>query len=213
MTETMSVYSRRWLVVRLVLYTGLVWLGVGSLGLLIGGGGFAVLGEGGLVEWCHFAELTLTALIFLVLCVADAELRGLHAVLFALAAGASARELDGLLDDLIPAGGWQAVTLPALILGALLVFRYRASFRRGLDWLLGHYILILLWTGMLVAGPFAQLTGHRPFLRLFLPELHVNDVKRYAEETGEWLGFLLLLFGAIETLICRWHALRTAPRQ
>jgi hypothetical protein len=213
MSETMPVYRRRWLVVRLVLYTGLVWLGVGSLGLLISGGGFAVLGESGLVEWCHFAELTLTALIFLVLCVADAELRGLHGVLFALAAGASARELDGLLDDRIPAGGWQAVTLPALILGALLVFRYRASFRRGLDWLLGHYILILLWTGTVVAGPFAQLTGHRPFLRLFLPELHVNDVKRYTEETGEWLGFLLLLLGAIETLICRWHALRTAPRQ
>lgn len=116
--------------------------------------------------------------------------------------------MDGLLDDLLPRGGWQAITFPLLLLGIALAVRWRGSFRSGLEWLLGHYVLILLWAGTVVAGPFAQLTGHRPFLRLFLPEQHVHDVKRYAEETGEWLGFALILFAAIEIAICRWRAQR-----
>lgn len=203
----------RWLLARLCLYFGMVWIGVGSLGVLIEREGIAVLGENGLVEWCQFAELTLSALIFLALSYTDVPMRGLHIALFALAAGAAARELDGPLDDLIPHGGWQAVTVPLLLLGVVLAVRYRGSFRLGLHWLLGHYVLILLWAGAVVAGPFAQLTGHRPFLRLFLPEQHLHAVKRYAEETGEWLGFLLILFAAIELAICRWHALREASRR
>ncbi|MCG3200897.1 MAG: hypothetical protein NFCOHLIN_00759 [Gammaproteobacteria bacterium] len=205
--------GRRWLVARLCLYLGMVWIGVGSLGVLIGRGGIAALGENGIVEWCQFAELTLSALILLALSYADLQMRGLHIALFALAAGAAARELDGLLDDLILRGGWQTVTLPLLLLGIILAVRYRDSFRLGLHWLLGHYVLIMLWAGAVVAGPFAQLTGHRPFLRLFLPEQHLHDVKRYAEETGEWLGFLLILFAAIELAICRWQALREISRR
>ncbi len=204
---TMPGSGKRWLLVRLCLYLGVVWIGVGSLGLLIERGGFTVLGEGGLVEWCQFLELMLSTLVFLALSYADAEMRGLHIVLCALTAGAGARELDGLLDDLLPHGGWQAVTLPVLLLGVVLAVRYRGSFRRGVDWLLGHYVSILLWAAAVVAGPFAQLTGHRPFLRLFLPEQHVHAVKRYVEEPGEWLGYLLILFAAIEIAICRWRTL------
>lgn len=206
--ETIPHCGRPWLVVRLCLYFGVIWIGVGSLGFLIERGGFGVLGESGLVEWFHFAELLVSAVIFLALTGADAAMRGLHVLLFALTAGAGAREMDGLLDDLLPRGGWQAITFPLLLLGVVLTVHWRGSFRSGLDWLLGHYALILLWAGAVVAGPFAQLTGHRPFLRLFLPEQHVHDAKRYAEETGEWLGFALILFASIEIAICRWRAQR-----
>jgi hypothetical protein len=210
MPEPTTTSSKRWLLGRLCAYLVLIWIGVGSLGFLIERGGFAVLGEGGIVEWSHFAELLLSALIFLALTCADAEMRGLHVLLFALAAGAGAREMDGLLDDLLPRGGWQAVTFPLLLLGIVLAVRWRGSFRRGLDWLIGHYVLIMLWAGTVVAGPFAQITGHRPFLRLFLPQQQVHDVKRYAEETGEWMGFALILFAAIEMAICRWRARQVA---
>lgn len=205
---TMPGSARRWLLARLCLYFGVVWIGVGSLGSLLERGGLAVLGEGGLLEWCQFLELMLSALVFLALSCGDAEMRGLHVVLSALTAGAGARELDGLLDDLIPRGGWQTITLPVLLLGVVLAVRWRGSFRRAVDWLIGHYVSIMLWAGAVVAGPFAQLTGHRPYLRLFLPEQHVHAVKRYAEEPGECLGYLLILFAAIELAICRWRALR-----
>lgn len=195
--------QRLLLVLRFSLYFLLILLGAGSIGRFIQAYGTRFFSEYGMLEWLHFGMLALTALLFLRLYFSDLQLRGLHIAMFAVAAVASARELDGLLDDLLPWGGWQLVAGSLLAVGGMLAVRDRGSLRDGLQWLIGQYSFALMWAGFVVAVPFVQFVGHKPFLRLLLPEQHVYDLRRYIEETGEWLGFLLILIAAIEIAICR----------
>ena len=55
--------------------------------------------------------------------------------------------------------------------------------------------------GFVIAVPLAQLVGHAPFFRLFMDEVHVRDIKRVFEESGEFMGYLILLFGTLESLL------------
>jgi len=59
----------------------------------------------------------------------------------------------------------------------------------------------VLWAGFIVAVPLAQLVGHGPFFRLFMDEEHVRNIKRVFEESGEFCGYLILLFGTIESIL------------
>ena len=60
---------------------------------------------------------------------------------------------------------------------------------------------VMLWAGFVIAVPLAQLVGHAPFFRLFMDEVHVRDIKRVFEESGEFMGYLILLFGTLESLL------------
>jgi hypothetical protein len=59
----------------------------------------------------------------------------------------------------------------------------------------------VLWAGFIVAVPLAQLIGHGPFFLLFMDEVHVRNIKRVFEESGEFCGYLILFFGTIESIL------------
>lgn len=54
---------------------------------------------------------------------------------------------------------------------------------------------------MIVAVPIAQLLGHAAFLESLMGENYMRAYKRVIEESGELLGYLLLLEGSIESLV------------
>jgi hypothetical protein len=112
------------------------------------------------------------------------------------------REFDAALDRLLP-GGWQTAAALVLLAAIMMTVKNWSSFKLGASWMIGSYVFVLFWAGVVVAVPFAQLVGHGPLLRLFMPEDYTSTVKRLIEESGEQLGYFMILLGAIETAICR----------
>jgi hypothetical protein len=156
--------------------------------------------ENGAIEWCQFFLLAVSSLLFAAGAWRLTSSRQLLALLASVSAFAATRELDRVLGKLIPVVSWKIGGL--FLVGAtwLVVRRWR-SLLPQVAVFLRTPAFAMLWAGFLVAVPLAQLVGHAPFFRLFMDEIHVRDIKRVFEESGEFMGYLILLFGAIETLL------------
>lgn len=186
---------------RFVLYTaGLL----GAFALLphaVIHGDVLVFKEGGIVEWIQFGLLALAGGWVLASSLRLPQFRTLLCVM-ALGIGmAMVRELDSLLDKLIPVLGWK---LPCgLILAVLLFLAWRS--RRALLPQIATFSTCrgfgMLWAGFAVAVPFAQLVGHGNFLQIIMGDDYVRDYKRVIEELGEVFGYLLLVIGSIESTL------------
>jgi hypothetical protein len=157
--------------------------------------------EGGPVEWAQFILLVATSVLCLVSAAWRPAWRGCLLALATAAGLAAVRELDSTLDRAIRFGGWKLPFALLLLVGAVAVYRHRASLRRGLIPLLSDRSFALFWCGLVIAIPFAQLAGHGPFLELVLGDAYDRSQKRLFEELGELIGYVLIFLGAIEVLL------------
>jgi len=193
-----------WLILRFTAYTVAIAGLCAGLRVLAENGEIAPFVENGLVEWLQFA-LIVAALAMLVLPIArnceDRDLALATAMLFAIAAF---RELDGVFDRIWPNPGWKIAPLvlgPALV---VLIARRHARLRRQLDRFAGSIPFIVGWAGFMMVAVIARLIGHGPFLEAFMGELYHVDYKRAIEESGELVGYAILLIASLE-----WSFFRT----
>ncbi|EIC28384.1 hypothetical protein Metal_0534 [Methylomicrobium album BG8] len=185
---------------RFIAYSLVITLFAFSLPMLVRYGVEAIFGENGPLEWVHVGLLLGASMIFLSTTTAASDFRELLIILASVSGFAAIRELDGLLDVWLPWISWKfsfILILYAVYLGCA----NRDKFR----WQFAHFMstsaFSVLWGGFIVAMPVAQLFGHGPFLQELMGDDYQRFYKCVIEESGEFVGYLMLLAGSIETRI------------
>jgi hypothetical protein len=188
-------------VLRFVVYTAVVLGLLASLPSLVEPHDISAFKEGGGVEWFQFALISIAAAIFWAGAAGPRPWRALFHVLTALASIAAVRELDSILDQRLAPLGWPA---PALVLLAWACF-VAARRRRPLADAAGRFVRSaafgILWAGFILVTTFAQLVGHSDFLQALMGDDYSRAYKRVIEEIAEAFGYLLILIGAVETIL------------
>jgi hypothetical protein len=187
-------------ILRFTVYSLVITLFALSLPILARHGFETIFWENGPLEWLHVGMLLGVSLIFLAAARAASDFRELLVILASVSGCATIRELDGLLDVWLPWISWK-FGLFLILYAAYLGCANRARFR----WQLAHFLstsaFSVLWAGFIVALPVAQLFGHGAFLQELMGDDYQRFYKRVIEECGEFIGYLMLLAGSIETVI------------
>lgn len=185
---------------RLGLYTLAIFALMASLPRLFDYGGFAWYAENSVVEWFQFALLACNALMLLVAAIARPAARQVLLLVASCVGFAAIRELDQIFDRIVPHIGWKfALALPA---AALIHVALRwGRCRHQLRWFLSTPCFFLFWAGFMVAVPVAQMLGNGDLLQEVMGDSYQNRFKRVIEETGETIGYVILFFAGIESLV------------
>lgn len=186
---------------RYVIYTVLIFAFGTILPTLAEKGDIRLFKEGGLFEWCQFMILTLLCIIFLLAGCNIKRRRELLFVLAMISGMAMIRELDSLLDDIIPVIGWKLPMTVLVAWGIFYVFDKREVLPDQIRECIRKRSFAILWAGFVFAVPMAQLIGHGDFLRSILGDDYTRNYKRIVEETGEMGGYLMILIGAVECIL------------
>lgn len=118
-----------------------------------------------------------------------------------LSAFALLRELDFALDRTIPIVGWKiAGVLPLVI--AILLYRKWSSICLQITEFTRTRAFSLLWAGLMTVIIIAQLLGTTSWFQAMMGDSYNWIYKRIIEESGELMGYIILLFGAIEYGVC-----------
>jgi hypothetical protein len=188
---------------RFAAYSLAVCLSVSSLTFLSRHDGIdvtSVFRENGPIEWTQFGLLVIAAALLVVGALVNAEFRETFLLLAAVTAFAAVRELDGLLDALIPWIGWKVGFVFAL-LAALQVRARRIELASQASRFVCSSSFVVLWAGFIVAVPVAQMLGHGAFLESMMGDHYDRSYKRVIEESGELVGYVLLVAGSVEATL------------
>ena len=188
------------IVLRFTLYTLVIFSFTASLPLIIQYGGITVFKENGLIEWLQFGLLVGASAIFLAGSFVVPVFRQLFLLLASISAFGVVRELDALLDDMIPWIGWK-IGLVIVLYAVGLAYVNRGILKRQTTRFISSRAFAMLWAGFVVAVPFSQLVGHEPFLQLVMGDDYARDYKRVIEECGELVGYFLLFVGSVESMM------------
>lgn len=156
--------------------------------------------ENGTLEWFQFSLLATNVLLFALSALCLPTYRQLAIILGCVTTFAATREVDRVLNRLLPVVGWKIGGL-FLVVAAWLLLRHHRTLLPQIAAFLRTPAFAVLWAGFIVAVPLAQLVGHGPFFLLFMDEVHVRNIKRVFEESGEFCGYLILFFGTIESIL------------
>ncbi len=152
------------------------------------------------VEWLQFFILMMTGIMFIIGACWLKRFRQLFLLLALLTAFTMARELDSLLDKIIPLIGWKAGFI-FIFYFFWVLYKDKAVLSYQLTSFFGTRSFAFLFCGVLVALPFAQLVGNGHFLETLMGSLYNNDYKRVIEELGELFGYMFFFMGSLEALV------------
>lgn len=187
------------LALRFTVYTLSVLILSASLPAVVEHMGVAFFHENGAIEWLQFGLIVSVGAVLLGGALAVPPFRRLFLLLACFPLLAGCRELDALLDEWVPWIGWKIGFL--LVLYPLVrSFARRRELKPQLALFSATAAFAILWAGLVVALPIAQLVGHGPFLQLAMGDGYVYVYKQMIEEILELMGYLLLLAGGIEAV-------------
>ena len=187
---------------RFSLYTISIIVLAALLPLLANIGSAAAFKENGLVEWLQIAALLGSAFVFLRASKTVYTVNFAFVVLASFAAFAATRELDAIIDPLVPVLGWK-VAYAFILFAGFLYYQNKREVSRQVREVVASNGFFLLWAGFTIAIPFAQLVGNTAFLQAVMAEDYSRDYRRIIEELGELMGYGLILIGSIELTINR----------
>jgi hypothetical protein len=122
---------------------------------------------------------------------------------FLLASGCALavfRELDSLMDNVIPLVSWRVGFL-FVAAAVAYAFRHLPDCRKTLLPFTGMPAFHMMVCSLIVIVAIAQLVGHKPFLRNVLVEFdHVGPIKELFEESVETIGYYCLACASVELL-------------
>lgn len=156
--------------------------------------------ENGFIEWLQFAFLTLLFIVLTSSSVVFSKLRELLLLPASCSILAMAREQDKTLDALVPFFGWQVIFFLIVPL-VLYQFRNWQSLRRQLFKFATSPAMGVFLTAIVVILPLAQCIGDSDYLRAAMGEDYIRKYKTMFEESMELYGYLILLCGAVETVL------------
>jgi hypothetical protein len=188
------------IVLRFTLYTLVIFSFTASAPLIIQYGGIIVFKENGPIEWLQFGLLVGTSAIFLAGSFVVPVFRQLFLLLASVSAFGVVRELDVLLDDMIPWIGWK-IGLVIVLYAVGLAYVNRGILKRQTTRFISSRAFAMLWAGFVVTIPIAQLLGHGIFLQLVMGDDYVRHYKRVIEESVELVGYFMLFVGSVESMM------------
>jgi len=192
--------SRAFLAFRLMLYvlvTAMVSRGI--LLLVKHYGADWVFREDAPVEWTEAGLLTTSSLLIFFAAQRFARVRQVGIVLGSLLVMAVVRELDGFWENhIFHRDAWGYIDLVLLL--ALLVYAVpRFHTIKEQAFVLTHSrVFGFLWCGFLVIMGFSRFMGTKGVWHIMLDPNYQRGPGRLMEESTELLGYLIILFGAIE---------------
>jgi len=160
----------------------------------------AAFKENGPIEWVQFGLLLGVSVLFARESIRSTRISQVFVLLACLAAFAGVREMDAILNAAIPVVGWKVGGL-LLMYAVYAWYRHKELIGQQIVECLNTPAFYLLWTGFIIAIPFAQLVGNGAFLEAIMQADYDRDYKRIIEELGELMGYSLLLIGSVELIV------------
>jgi hypothetical protein len=188
-------------VIRFVIYTVILIASLSSLPLIAEYAGAATFKEGGPVESAQLALVLFSAGILATGAWRSPAWRGLLCLLAFLASIAAVRELDSVLDRLIPVLGWKAPAGVLVFFAAFCAWHYRKGLIWQIQGFITSYPFSILWAGLLIVVVCAQSVGNGRMLEALMLSDYVRDYKRMVEELIELCGYFFIAVGSIEMVI------------
>lgn len=154
--------------------------------------------ENGPVEWCQFLLLLTCCGWLQAIAVRSGSRREIFRLGIFFILMVAVREMDANFDRYLFDGAWQLTVMGLIFSGLLYAWPQRRKIATQLRSLLFSCPFGLLLAGLLVLTFFAPFLGQQRFWKAALQENYIRLAARIVEESGELLGYLLLLFGCIE---------------
>lgn len=188
-------------VIRFMIYTVIMKACFYSLPIIAEYAGVATFKESGPVESAQLALVLFSAGILATGAWRSPAWRGLLCLLAFLASIAAVRELDSVLNRLIPVLGWKAPAGVLVFLAAFCTWHYRKGLICQIHGFIASYPFYILWAGMLTVVVCAQSVGNGRLLETMMLSDYVRDYKRMVEELIELYGYFFIAIGSIEMVI------------
>lgn len=188
------------LILHFTVYTVAIFIFTSSLPFLLQDGEIAYFKENGLIEWMQLSCLLTACTIFLIGCMFISQFREIFILLASVCAFAAVRELDSFLDNLIPVIGWKIATV-IIVFAAWMAYIHKEKLAKQVPRFLSSPAFVVLWAGFIMAVPVAQLLGHGEFLETLMGDDYNHAYKRVIEESGEVVGYLLIVAGSVESYL------------
>lgn len=185
--------------IRYAVYTGVICFLAAGLPYLLHDNTM-LFSENGLVEWLEVALASAVSAAALWGVFAAVPFRWVMFLLSAVAFLAACREMDMILDAIIPLIGWK-IGYGAVIFAIWRLYTHRHELKPQITRFLGSRAFALLWAGFILMMPVAQLIGSAQFLKQLMGDDYIRDYRRAIQETSELIGYLLLLAGVIEGIM------------
>jgi len=197
---------------RIAAYTVFIFFFTMSLPFLVQHCDISVFKENGPIEWLQFSLLFCTTSIFLAGAKKFPNFKEMFLFWACFSAFAAVREMDKLLDELIPWIGWKIALIFAVYIVILIIID-RHKIKEQVARVLLSHALDIVWAGFLIAVPVAQLLGDGLFLESILGDDYNRSYKRVIEESGETIGYFLLLVGSAEFIFLMKEARFSQQKQ
>lgn len=156
--------------------------------------------ENGAVEWLQLVFLVAVTAMFFREAAISPRFRHVFVILACVSAFAGIREMDAILDVVIPWIGWKAGYV-CIVFAGVVGYTNQDVLQPQIKHFLNSRAFSLLWAGFIVAIPFAQLVGNGAFLQAIMSDDYSRDYRRMIEEIGELMGYGLLLIGSRELIL------------
>lgn len=153
--------------------------------------------EHSIIENIQLTFLITSGLVFLLEGILYKKYRVVLFLLASLSFLASFRELDLFLDQNIPVFGWKTGYLIP-ISAILYAYKNKRHLRNTLIDFYASSSFYMMCCALIIILPIAQCIGHGPFVRNVMGEFRVADIKELFEESGETMGYFLLVLSSIE---------------
>lgn len=186
---------------RLEIYIFLIFTLAVSLLLLSKHKGVTVFAENGPVEYAQFGIIIAASFTFFVGAIHTEKFQKLSYALVILLGLASIRELDALMDKIIPVIGWKLPALCVGVYGLFFCWQNRCQLKSQIDAFLTSCSFLILCGASVVILPLSQLLGWKVCLKSLLGTDYSRSMKRLIEESIELLGYFILLLGSIEFIL------------
>ncbi len=153
--------------------------------------------ENGIVEGIQLGLLISSGLIFLLQLFLRPEYAPVLWLLASCSFLASSRELDKVLDKLLPMISWRIGFIFPLI-ALYMAWKYRYCLKKTLVRFFTSPSFYMMCCAMVIIIPIAQCIGHRPFVVNVLGINNISEIKEMFEESCEVMGYLLIFLSSIE---------------
>jgi len=192
--------SVRPVVMRFAAYTLVIFIFTASLTLQAKCDNIDFFKEDGPIEWMQFSLLVVATAVFVTGSSVNSVFREIFLLLASVFAFAAVRELDRLLDEVIPWIGWK-IGFAVVVYAVVFAYKNRHKLRWQIAQFLCSPAFAVLWAGFVVAVPVAQLLGHGPFLESLMGDDYNRCYKLVIEESGELVGYIILVAGSFESVV------------
>ena len=187
---------------RLLLYGTLATLGLEAVvraaeaGLLE-----PVTSEDGTIEKVQVFLALGTAGVLMIAAGRRPDLRTVLRLLALAALFAVVRELDGFLDSQWFKGAYKYLNAPIVLAFVVIAFKHRSDLLAELGQAGPPLSMVLMFLGFFLVVGYSQVLGQKELWQAAMGEDYLRLVKNTVEESSELVGFLMILFGAVEAAL------------